>query len=72
MGSDDDGVWYELRPNGLHSIGSGNPRRYRSQADAEQAAGEMRKRFPDFRFVEIISYENDRGKRSASTAVSRV
>jgi hypothetical protein len=72
MNSTDEGIWYELRPNGHLSIAVGNPRRYRSQAEAEQAASQMRERLPDFRFVEIVSYEIRDGKRSRPTAVGRV
>jgi hypothetical protein len=72
MSSSDDGTWYELRPNGQPIIGSGTPRRYGEQAAAEQAAREMRQRYPDFRFVEIISYEDCAGERSRATPVARV
>jgi hypothetical protein len=72
MSSADDGIWYELRPNGHPSIAVWNPKRYPSQAAAEQAAGQMRQRSPDFRFVEIISYEVRGGKLSRPTSVGRV
>jgi hypothetical protein len=72
MSSTDEGTWYELRPNGHPSVAVGNPPRWRQQAAAEQAAGQMRERYPDFRFVEIVSYEIREGSRSRVTAVSRV
>lgn len=72
VSSSDEGIWYELRPNGQPVIGSGNPRRYREQADAEQAARQMRERFPDFRSVDVISYEIRDGKRSRPSLAARV
>jgi hypothetical protein len=72
MSSTEEGIWYELRPNAQPVIGSADPRRYRDREAAEQAAAQMRERYPDFRFVEIISYEMREGKRSRSTPVGRV
>jgi hypothetical protein len=68
----DEGTWYELRPDGVRSVGVANPQRYTDQAQAEEAAGRLRTRHPDFRFVEIISYEIRDGRRSPATLVRRV
>jgi hypothetical protein len=68
----DEGVWYELRPDGLPSVGVANPARYSAQAEAEEAAGRLRRRHPDFGFVEIIRYEIQNGSRSPVTSVGRV
>jgi hypothetical protein len=68
----DDGTWYELRPDGVPSVGVANPQRYGDQAQAEEAAGRMRMRHPNFRFVDIISYEIRDGRRSPETLVGRV
>jgi hypothetical protein len=72
MSRPDDGTWYELRPNGHLAVSVMNPRRYRGQAEAEDAAREMRERLPDFRFVEIVSYDERDGQRSRATAVGRI
>jgi len=72
MSSAEDGIWFELRPNGHPSIAVWNPKRYYSRAEAEEAAGQMRQRSPDFRFVEIIGYEVRGGKLSGPTPVGRV
>jgi hypothetical protein len=68
----DEGTWYELRPDGIASVAVANPERYAEQAQAEEAAGRLRTRHPDFRFVEIITYEIRNGRRSAPTLVRRV
>jgi hypothetical protein len=70
--SADESTWYELRPNGHPSIAVLNPKRYYSLAEAEQAAGAMRQRSPDFKFVEIISYTFENGERSRATPIRRV
>jgi hypothetical protein len=71
-GTADEGTWYELRPNGVPSIAVANPERYSDQAQAEEAASRLRMRHPDFRFVEIITYEIRKGRRSPATLVGRV
>jgi hypothetical protein len=71
-GTADEGTWYELRPDGIPSVAVANPERYVDQAQAEEAAGRLRMRHPDFRFVEIISYEIRNGQRSAASLVRRV
>jgi hypothetical protein len=71
-GTADEGTWYELRPDGIRSVGVANPERYDDQAQAEEAAGRLRMKHPDFRFVEIITYEIRNGTRSESTLVRRV
>lgn len=70
--STDEATWYELRPNGHPSIAVLNPKRYYSLAEAEQAAGAMRQRSPDFKFVEIVSITFRNGERSRATPVRRV
>jgi hypothetical protein len=72
MSSPDDGTWYELRPNGHLGVGVKNPRRYRGQAEAEEAARKMRERFSDVRFVEIVRYDERSGERTRATPVARV
>ena len=72
MNSPDDGTWYELRPNGHLAVAVRYPERYRDQAQAEEAARRMRERLPDFRFVEIVSYEESRGEHSRAIPVARV
>jgi hypothetical protein len=72
MSSPDDGTWYELRPNGHLGVGVKNPQRYREQSDAEEAGRKMRERMPDFRFVEIVRYDERRGERTRATPVARV
>ena len=71
-GTADEGTWYELRPDGIPSVAVANPERYGDQAQAEEAASRLRMRHPDFRFVEIISYEIRNGTRSPATVVGRV
>ena len=71
-GTADEGTWYELRPDGIASVGVANPERYGDQAQAEEAATRLRMRHPDFRFVEIITYEIRNGQRSPATLVRRV
>ena len=71
-GTADEGTWYELRPDGVPSVAVANPERYGDQAQAEEAAGRLRIRHPDFQFVEIITYEIRNGRRSAATVVRRV
>jgi hypothetical protein len=68
----DEGTWFELRPEGIPSVGVANPPRWADRAEAEEAAGRLRLRRPDFRYVEIITYEIRNGQRSAATAVGRV
>ena len=58
MGTADEGTWYELRPDGVPSVGVANPPRYGDQAQAEEAASRLLVRHPGFHFVEIITYEN--------------
>jgi hypothetical protein len=72
MSRPDDGTWYELRPNGHLAVGVRNPRRYRGQAEAEVAARELRDRLPDFRFVEIVTYDERDGERSRAATVARI
>lgn len=72
MRSPTDGTWYELRPNGHLAVAVRNPIRYGDQAEAEEAARRMRERLPDFRFVEIVSYEETSGERSRATRVGRI
>ena len=71
-GTADEGTWYELRPEGIRSVGVANPERYSDRAQAEEAAGRLRLRHPDFRFVEIITYEIRNGTRSPATLVGRI
>jgi hypothetical protein len=71
-GTADEGTWYELRPNGIPSVGVANPERYGDQAQAEEAASRLRTKHSDFRFVEIITYEIRNGNRSEATLVRRV
>jgi hypothetical protein len=71
-GTADEGTWYELRPDGIPSVAVANPERYGDQAQAEAAASRLRTRHPDFRFVEIITYEIRDGRRSPATLVGRV
>jgi hypothetical protein len=68
----DEGKWYELRPNGVPSVAVANPQRFVDLAQAEEAANRMRKKHPDFGFVEIITYEIRDGTRSSATSVCRV
>jgi hypothetical protein len=68
----DDGIWFELRPNGHLGVGVKNPRRYRDQPTAEEAAKALRERFADFKFVEIVTYEERCGERTRARPVSRV
>jgi hypothetical protein len=72
MSSPDDGTWYELRPNGHLGVGVKNPQRFREQPDAEEAARKLRERMPDFRFVEIVRYDERSGERSRATPVARI
>jgi hypothetical protein len=72
MASPDDGTWYEVRPNGHLAVGVAHPRRYREQAEAEDVARAMRERSPDFRFVEVVSYDERDGERSRATSVIRI
>jgi hypothetical protein len=71
-GTADEGTWYELRPDGVRSVGVVNPERYGDKAQAEEAAGRLRMVHPDFQFVEIITYEIRDGRRSPATVVGRV
>ena len=70
--SPDDGIWFELRPNGHLGVGVRNPRRYRDRPAAEEAAMALRERFSDFEFVEIVTYEERHGERTRARPVSRV
>lgn len=71
-GTMDEGTWYELRPDGIASVGVANPRRYGDQTEAEEAARALLARRPYFKFVEIITYEIQNGRRSPATVVRRV
>jgi hypothetical protein len=68
----EDGTWFELRPDGVRSVGVANPPRFSDQASAEEAARQLRVRRPAFNFVEIITYEMRSGERSDVTIVGRV
>jgi hypothetical protein len=72
MSRSDDGTWYELRPNGHPSVAVWSPQRYRDRDDAAAAALKMRERSPDFKFVEIVSYEITGSDRSRPRPVGRV
>ncbi len=72
MSSTDAAIWYELRPNGHPSIAVLNPRRYSSLPEAEEAAGAMRQRSPDYKFVEIVRFTFENGKRSHAERIGRV
>jgi hypothetical protein len=72
MSSSEDGTWYELRPNGHPSVAVWAPKRYRERAEADAAAVKMRERSPDFKFVEIVSYEITGNERSRPRSVARV
>ena len=72
MSSTDEATWYELRPNGHPSIAVLNPKRFSSLAEAEEAAGAMRQRSPDFKFVEIVRITFENGMRSHALPVGRV
>ncbi len=69
--SSSEATWFEIRPNGMLAISVPNPKRYPDLAAAEEAAGAMRQRYPDFTFVEIIQVDF-RGKDRAETPVGRV
>jgi hypothetical protein len=71
-GTADEGTWYELRPDGIPSVAVANPQRYGDRAQAEEAANRLRIRHPDYRFVEIITYEIRDGRRSEASLVARV
>jgi hypothetical protein len=71
-GTADEGTWFELRPDGVPAVAVANPERWGDQAEAEEAARRLRMQHPDFRFVEIMSYEIRNGTRSAPTLVRRV
>jgi hypothetical protein len=68
----DEGTWYELRPDGIPSIAVAKPQRYADREAAEQAAGRLRAKHPDFQFVEIVRYDAENGRRSPATTVGRV
>ncbi len=70
-GAADEGTWFEIRPEGIAAVGVANPVRYTDQAQAEEAARKLRSRHPDFRFVEIITYEVHNGNRSPVTSLGR-
>jgi hypothetical protein len=72
MSNAEHGIWFELRPNGHPSIAVWNPKRYASLAEAETAAAVMRKRSPDFRFVEIVRCEMIDGVLASPAPVCRV
>jgi hypothetical protein len=72
MSSSEEGTWYELRPNGHPSVAIWNPKRYRDRAEADRAAQAMRERSPDYKFVEVVSYEISGGERSRPIPVGRV
>ena len=71
-GTADEGTWFELRPDGVPAVAVANPERWADRAEAEEAARRLRLKHPDFRFVEIMSYEIRDGNRSAPTLVGRV
>jgi hypothetical protein len=71
-GDPSEGTWYELRPDGIPSVGVAKPLRFADQAHAEEAATAMRRRHPSFSFVEIVTYEVRDGRRSEMTLASRV
>jgi hypothetical protein len=71
-GTADEGTWYELRPDGVPSVGVANPPRYGDRAQAEEAASRLLIRHPGFHFVEIITYETRDGRRSPASVVGRV
>jgi hypothetical protein len=70
--SADEGTWFELRPNGVRSVGIANPPRFADQASAEEAARQLKARRPAFEFVEVITYETRDGRRGDVTVVTRV
>ena len=53
-------------------MGVANPKRYGDEAEAEQAARELLAKRPNFRFVEIITYEIRNGQRTPATLFRRV
>jgi len=71
-GDPGEGTWYELRPDGIPSVGVARPLRFADQARAEEAAMAMRAKLPSFSFVEIVTYEIRDGRRSEITVASRV
>jgi hypothetical protein len=71
-GTADEGTWFELRPDGVPAVAVANPERWADLAEAEEAARRLRLKHPDFRFVEIMSYEIRDGNRSAPSLVGRV
>ena len=71
-GTADEGTWFEIRPDGVPAVAVANPERWSDLAEAEEAARRLRMKYPDFRFVEILSYEIRDGNRSAPTLVGRV
>jgi hypothetical protein len=70
--SGDEGTWFELRPNGVRSVGIANPPRFADQSSAEEAARQLKERRPAFEFVEVITYETRDGRRGDVAVVSRV
>ena len=69
MSSTDDATWYGLRPNGRPSIAVLNPKPPPRVAEAEEAAGAMRQRSPNFKLVEIVGFTFQNGMRSHALPV---
>jgi hypothetical protein len=67
--SDDDGTWYELRPD---SRAVGDAERYGERSAAEQAASALLIRQPDVLFVEIAECSLRAGSAVAPTVVGRI
>jgi hypothetical protein len=68
--SDDEGTWFELRPDGG---GVHDAERYRAKAEAEQAATAMLIRRPELQFVEVAEHAMRGAEASRmGTTVSRI
>ena len=67
--SSDEGIWFELRPDGEQVEVAES---YGARAEAEQAATAMLIRCPGLQFVEIAEHDVPRGARAGGETVSRV
>ncbi|MDX6540233.1 MAG: hypothetical protein QOI71_1843 [Gaiellales bacterium] len=67
--SDDEDIWYELRPA---SGSSGDAERYGRKPEAEQAAAAMLIRHPGLLFVEIAECGTRAGRPVAPRMVGRI
>jgi hypothetical protein len=67
--SDDEATWFELQPSGG---GPPEAERYRTKAEAEQAATAMLIRRPELQFVEVAEYAMRGGGATQLGTVSRI